>query len=560
MVIKSAHASKKKPVILVVDNETDELLLSELKRRYKSDYTILYASQPQQASSLIARLHRNQQKISLLIADRSVPNCERLFAESRDLHANSKCLLMIRFGEWGIEEVAEQIRRAMAIGLIDYYVLRPWTSPDELFHRTISELLHEFARADTEIAREITVVGAVGSRAAYRLRNQLARNGIPHAFRSFESPDGRRLLSKIKLTDKSKPVVILRDGRTLINPSEAELAQAYGVKIEVPDTSGIFDTVIIGAGPAGLSAAVYAASEGLNVLVAERESIGGQASSSSKIRNYLGFPRGLTGAELAQRAYQQAWVFNASFVLTRSVEKLVALKNGFKLKMSDGHVVQAKSVILAMGIEYRRLAIPEMEQYEGIGVFHGASPAEAAHLEGRLAFVVGAGNSAGQAALHLSRYAKQVSLLVRGDSISKTMSSYLINEINARPNIDIRLQTQIVGGSGEGRLQTISTKNAEGQISLELADAVFVLIGAIPHTTWLPKAIQRDKYGFVLTDIQNLKRPPLLFESTLPGIFAIGDTRAGSIKRVASAVGEGSVVISQIHQYLAMMKMDITLK
>lgn len=537
-------------IILSVDPETDPRLADELQRRYASDYRIVTVASSEAGREELHRAHESGDRVALLIVDRAVADCEELFAHAQDLQSSCKRLLLIRFGEWGDEGVANTIRSAMALGRIDYYALRPWTSPDELFHRTVTELLHEFARADAGAPRELTVVGVEGSARAYEVRNQLARNGIPHAFWASDSPEGMRLLESLGRAGTKEPVVCLIDGRVLIDPSDAELAEAYGVRIGVQHTDVTFDVAVIGAGPSGLSAAVYAASEGLTALVIEREAIGGQAGASSKIRNYLGFARGLTGAELAQRAYQQAWVFGASFVMTRNVDALVCEPDAFTLTLSDGCEVKARALVLATGVAYRRLGIPELERFEGAGLFHGASPAEAAYMAGKRVFVVGAGNSAGQAALHLSRFAKQVSILVRGETLEEAMSSYLIDEIAGRANIDVRLRTQIVTGSGDERLEELVIRDGDGREAPEPADAAFVLIGANPNTSWLPAEIERDRFGFVLTDVLRDGQAPLMFESTRPGIFAVGDVRSGSIKRVASAVGEGSVVISQIHRYL----------
>ena len=305
---------------------------------------------------------------------------------------------------------------------------------------------------------------------------------------------------------------------------------------------GRFDVVVAGAGPAGLAAAVYASSEGLRTLVVERESIGGQAGSSSRIRNYLGFQRGVSGGELATRAYQQAWVFGTTFLLMREATGLRVADDGHVVTISDGTEIETRSVVLAMGVSYLRLGIPALEALAGSGVFYGASPSDAQQFTGGDVFVVGGGNSAGQAAVHLSRYAANVTLLVRGSNLSSTMSQYLLDEIEAVRNVDVRLSTEVVDGSGEGRLEQLLLRGGDGVTTTVRADALFVLIGARPHTEWLPPELERDARGFVITGAD--------FETSLQGVFAIGDVRAGSVKRVASAVGEGSVVIQQVHRYL----------
>jgi thioredoxin reductase (NADPH) len=351
-------------------------------------------------------------------------------------------------------------------------------------------------------------------------------------------------------------VVMLVGGGVLVNPTNADLADAYGVSTTLEGRSD-FDVVIVGAGPAGLAAAVYASSEGLDTLVVERESIGGQAGSSSLIRNYLGFARGVSGSELAQRAYQQAWIFGASFLHAREVTALRAGGGRHVLTLSDGSEASARAVVVATGISYRRLGIPGLDALLGTSVFYGASVSEARAHAGQKVYVVGGGNSAGQAAIHLSRYAGRVTMLVRRGSLVETMSSYLIDQIEAAGNIDVRTKTEVAACAGDGVLETITLRDTvSGDIEAVPAAALFIQIGAEPYTAWLPPEIRRDAWGYLLTgpDLPAgswpLERPPLMLETSLPGVFAAGDAREGSTKRVASAVGEGSVVIEQVHQLL----------
>jgi thioredoxin reductase (NADPH) len=332
-----------------------------------------------------------------------------------------------------------------------------------------------------------------------------------------------------------------------------EIAAAFGVSTELT-AEREFDVVIVGAGPAGLAAAVYASSEGMRALVVEREAIGGQAGSSSLIRNYLGFSRGVSGTELAQRAYQQAWVFGTSFLLMREVVELRPSGTRHLLRTAEGAEFEAAAVVLASGVSYRRLRIPALAALEGAGVFYGASAAEAKALAGRRVFVVGGGNSAGQAAMHLSRWAARVTLVIRGPSLAASMSSYLREAIDAADNVETMLETEVVGGAGEGRLERLTLRGAAtGSESTVAADSLFVLIGARPGTEWLPPQIERDEWGYVLTgrdagDPGHGERQML--ETSLPGVFAVGDVRHGAVKRVASAVGEGSIVIQQVHRHL----------
>ncbi len=385
----------------------------------------------------------------------------------------------------------------------------------------------------------------------------MARNGVPYTLLTPESEEGRALLEQAGQPADGPPIVRIREGPILVDPSSEEVARAYGAKTRL-DGDRNFDVIIAGAGPAGLAAAVHAASEGLKTLVVEREAIGGQAGSSSLIRNYLGFPRGLGGAELAQRAYQQAWVFGADFLLMSKVEGLRVGEDHHTVIMRDGTEVNGKTVVLATGIEYRQLGIPKLEALHGAGVFYGASMSEGRVLAGKEIYVVGGGNSAGQAAIHLARYARRVTLVVRGGSLADSMSRYLRDSIAAAANIEVGLTTEIAGGDGDGRLERLLLRDTvSGQERTVEAAGLFVMIGARPRTDWLPETIERDEWGYLLTDREasgvhwTLERPPYQYETCVPGVFAVGDLRSRSVKRVASAVGEGSVVIQHVHEYLS---------
>ena len=470
---------------------------------------------------------------------------EALLERTSDLHPQAKRGLLIEFGAWGDDETAVVIREAMTRGHIDYYVLKPWSEPDELFHRTICEFLHEWRRATDQGRRELTVVAERLSPRGFELRNLLARNGVPHAFHGSDSEEGRRLLAVCGRDESSEPIVLLPDDRILVDPSNQDLAEkGYRVPTRLEQDSGPFDVVVVGAGPSGLAAAVYASSEGLRALVVERESIGGQAGASARIRNYLGFQRGIAGGELATRAYQQAWVFGTNFLLMREVAGLQTHDGGHAVAVSDGSEIEARSVVLATGVAYRRLGIPALEDFGGRGVFYGYSSSDAQQFAGAKVFVVGAGNSGGQAAADLSRYAADVTLVCRRPSLADNMSQYLQDEIEAA-GVHVKLSTTIVGAVGEGRLQELTLRGPSGAREVVHADAVFVLIGGRPRSDWIPQEVERDERGFILTG-----GGEHLFETSLPGVFAIGDVRAGSVKRVASAVGEGAVVIQQVHRYL----------
>ena len=548
------------PIVLVVEDEDEARarMRSELERRYGGDYRIACEGSALAALAKLERWRSAAEPVALVLADQWMPELtgEEFLARAKALFPDAKRALLVSFGAWGDRRTADAMLRAMATGRMDYYVLKPWRRADELFHRSITEFLYEWERSSSESPRELALISERRSPRAHQLRDLLARNGVRHVTYDSESPEGRRLLAEAGQAGTSDPVVVLLGRGVLVDPTYAELADAYGVSTTLEGRSH-FDVAVVGAGPAGLAAAVYASSEGLDTLVVERESIGGQAGSSSLIRNYLGFARGVSGAELAQRAYQQAWIMGARFLHAREVTGLRPGAGGHVLTLSDGSEARADTVVVATGISYRRLGIPGLDAFLGTSVFYGASVSEARAHAGQEVYVVGGGNSAGQAAVHLSRYAGRVTMLVRRASLVETMSSYLIDAIEAAGNIDVRPNAELTGCSGDGELETITVRDGvSGETETVPAAALFIQIGAAPYTAWLPPHIHRDAWGYLLTgrDLPagswSLERPPLMLETSLPGVFAAGDAREGSTKRVASAVGEGSVVIEQIHQLL----------
>ena len=469
--------------------------------------------------------------------------------------------MLVHWGAWADRGAAAAILQAMAVGDISYYVLKPWIARDELFHRTIAEFVQEWSRSDPTTMREVVVVAGRRSSRASQIRSLLTRNGIPHAFRERGTPgadDVLRLLYPGGDPGTNAEVLVWMaalDGSVLLDPSDVEVAEAWGVATTLDPGNREFDVLVVGGGPSGLAAAVYGSSEGLRTLVVERESLGGQAGSSSLIRNYLGFSRGISGADLAQRGYQQAWVFGTYFLFMREVEALSFADGWFTARINDVGEVRARAVILSAGVSYRRLGIPDLEKLTGAGVYYGASVSEAQGLAGLHAVVVGGGNSAGQAVLHLARYCERVSLVVRSEDLGAGMSSYLVDAIEAAPNVVVRPSSEVVGGGGETRLEQVVVRDRTtgGEETLR-ADGLFVMIGAEPRTDWLPDDVVRDRFGFVLAGSDAarsgawpLERAPYPYESSVPGLFAVGDVRSGSVKRVASAVGEGSVVVSQVH-------------
>src|SRR4051794_29569560 len=540
-----------KPVILAVDDDPLALdrVVDELERRYGRDYDVRGEGSADAAVARIEACDAFEQPLALVLADQWLrePHVtgETLLGRTRERHPGAKRALLVDWGAWGDEATEQAILRAMATGLIDYYVIKPWRSPDESFHRAITDFLQEWMSGIGP--QEIAVIGEPWAPRSHEIRRLLERNGLAHAFHELDSEQGRLILAECGLDETSLPVVQMLDGRVLADPSPAQLARACGIDTSIPSGTE-FDVIVVGAGPGGLAAAVYATSEGLSTLVIERESVGGQAGSSSLIRNYLGFPRGLSGGELAQRAHQQAWAFGARFLRMRAAIELRP-GNGelHTIVSSDGNELRARSVVLATGVTYRTLPIPELEQLTGAGVFYGATRWEATALAGEDAFIVGAGNSAGQAAIHLAKHARTVTMLCRGRDLAATMSHYLRDQIEAAPNIEVRLRHEVVGGHGATRLESLDVRNNEtNETATVKAAALFILAGAEPRTAWLPDAVERDEAGYVLTGRAGARS----LETSVPGVFAVGDVRSGAPKRVAAAVGEGSVVVSQVLDHL----------
>lgn len=552
-----------RPLILVVDADPVQLGQTEIElaRSFGTTFRIRGETTVAAAVRLIEEASDRGGQVALVLVDGSLDDEDRepILHTARRLHPEARRVLLLAWGSWGEARIAQLVLQSMAIGDVHSYVLRPWIAGDELFHRSIAEFVQDWSRADPRNMREVVIVADRYSGRAFEISNLLQRNRIPYAFRERGSLESEQVLA-VAAPDTDAEVVVWMaaiGGRTLINPTDAEVLGAWGIPTTVPSDASTTDLLVVGAGPAGLAAAVYGASEGLSTLVIERDAIGGQAGMSSLIRNYLGFSRGLSGSELAQRGYQQAWMFGARFVLTPTVESLQRTEDGlFVAQVSDGATVTSRAVVLACGVSYRRLGVPSVEAFTGHGVYYGASVTAAHALSGLTAAVAGGGNSAGQAVLQLARYCPRVHLVVRGKALEDTMSSYLIDAIRAESAITIHLDTDITGASGNGRLEVLAlTRRSTGETSEIAADGLFVMIGADPQTDWLPSEVARDDRGFILTgtDAGRLggEHPCSPHETALPGLFAVGDVRAGSVKRVASAVGEGSVVVSQVHQYLA---------
>jgi thioredoxin reductase (NADPH) len=565
--VTGPEARTSRPVLLAVDDDVADLrgISRELHKRYGEDYRVLCERYPEAALRRLQDLQEAGEEVALVLADQWMVEMSGpdFLTRASEISSTAKRALLV---DWGDRAAVRPLHQAMALGRIDYYVTKPFGDHDERFHRVISEFLYDWSKDRIPKFDEIRVVGEQWSPRSFELRDLLGRNGVLHTFHSSDSKEGRELLARIGYQEAQLPVVVLFDGQVLVDPTNSDIADACGVNPTWEKSD--FDLVIVGAGPAGLAAAVYAASEGLDTLIVEDEAVGGQAGTSALIRNYLGFPSGVGGAELASRAAEQAWLFGATFLFMRRVTGLRRQGNTILVNLSCGQNVTAKSVIIATGASYRRLGVPGLEALRGSGVFYGAAVSEARAMAGQEVYVVGAGNSAGQAALHLAKYASRVTLLVRGGSLETGMSRYLIREIEAARNVAVRLGTRVVDGGGRGRLENIVLEDSvSGLTETVSAAGLFLLIGAEPHTSWLPEEIARDDAGYVVTgrDVSyyapphrgwHVERLPLLMETSMPGVFAVGDVRRGSVKRVSSAVGEGSIAIQTVHEYLSLSQRD----
>jgi thioredoxin reductase (NADPH) len=553
--------SMPKPILLAVHEQLDdrEAMRRELVSRYSTDYEIIVEDSAVSALNRLRELRATAEaNVLLLFAASSMsamPGTEFL-ERAHELHPHAQRVLLI---PWSNRSASKPILRMISQGRVDRYATIPTRSPDEDFHYLVTELLRDCRQRDAGRPTVVTLVDRRWSPRSYQIRDLLQRGGLPFDFHSADSAEGQALLREVGRAEGPFPVLVRYDGQVLTNPTNEQIAHALGVRHA--STEGIFDVVVVGAGPAGLSAAVYAASEGLRTIVLDRESIGGQAGTSSLIRNYLGFPLGVSGADLCNRALDQAWSFGAETSVLREVTGLRPDRLHLIIELADGAEVTTRTVVLATGASYQRLDVPRLEALVGAGVFYGGGTTEGPAMTGQHVFVVGAGNSAGQAAVHLAKYAEQVTMIVRGAGLAASMSDYLVKRIESTENIDARLRTTVVDGHGAGSLQDLVLHDhVTGAAETLSAAAVFVLIGATPHTDWLPESIARDEKGFVLTgpdlpprDTSDSApaRAPLLLETSMPGVFAAGDIRHGSVKRVASAVGEGSISIRSVHEYLS---------
>ena len=551
-----------KPIILVVDydEESLEILHRDMTRRYGLDYDVLAESSPVEAAAIQERLARENRKIALAIVYQWMPEMTGIdfLSRSREHHPGAMRALLIDVGD---VEAEGPIVKALTLNHIDYYLGKPWASPEEELYPTTGEALRVWSSIHLPRLEKVKFIGDPTAPLIRSLVRGAELNNVATAAYLGDSPEGATLMRKHGLSHDDLPAAVLYDGRVLRDLSTMKLARALGGR-DLPSQNSPLDVTIVGAGPAGLAAAVYAAAEGFRVLVLESFAVGGQAGTSAMIRNYLGFPWGISGRDLAERASRQAQQFGAYMAFTAPVSELRSEGGQNIVVLADGREVGSRAVIIATGVSYRQLDAPGVERLVGSGVFYGAGISEARALGAANVCVVGAGNSAGQLAIFLSQVGAAITLLVRGPSLSKSMSDYLVKEIEANERIRVLLNSQVTEASGEHNLEAITVLDGStGRMEEVVATALFVMIGARPHTEWLEPSLARDPLGFVLTGTDlladeslrgrwPLARPPLLLETSKPGVFAAGDVRHGSIKRVAGAVGEGAASILLVSQYL----------
>ena len=545
---------RRRPAIVVVDDEPTVLaaVARDLRRGFGEHYRIVRAGAGEEALEVLRELARRGEQVALLVADQRMPGLSGTdyLVRAREIVPTAKRVLLTAYAD---TEAAIQAINEVSL---DYYLLKPWDPPEEQLFPPVQDLLSAWEAGAALESGGVRIIGHRFSRATHDLRDFLARNRVPGRWLDVErDSEARQLLKVAGVTDDRLPVALLEDGTVLERPTVLELGERLGVAGQPAFEH--YDLVIVGGGPAGLAAAVYGASEGLKTIMVEREAPGGQAGQSSRIENYLGFPAGLSGSDLARRATDQARRLGAELLTLQDAAGLLVEGSGRIVELTGGGSLSASSVLVASGVSYRQLDVPGFPELNGQGIYYGAALTEARSCAQQHVVVIGGANSAGQAAVYFSPYASRVTMLVRADSLAKSMSHYLIEQIEALENVEVRTRTQAVGAEGDGRLRALRIRDANGDESVEEADACFVFIGALPRTDWLAGVVARDERGFILagldakTDRWPLERDPFPLETSVPGVLVAGDVRARSIKRVASAVGEGSMAVSLIHQYLA---------
>ncbi|SDH03106.1 thioredoxin reductase (NADPH) [Sinosporangium album] len=568
--VASHLSTAAKPVIVTVDDDpgVSRSVARDLRRRYGNAYRIVRAESADQCMHSVRELRLRGEEVALLLADYRMPqmNGVEFLEQAMDLYPYARRVLLTAYAD------TDAAIQAINVVDLDHYMLKPWDPPEEKFYPVIDAQLDAWQRTERRAVSELRVVGARWSSRSHEVRDFLARNQVPYRWLLADEGEGAELVSAAwevcggtaeavpqGVPPAAKlPLVVTAEGVTLAAPDTARLAEAVG--LSTAPATDFYDLVVIGGGPGGLGAAVYGASEGLSTVLLEQHASGGQAGQSSRIENYLGFPDGVSGGQLADRARRQALKFGAELLTARQATSLDVKGQTKVIGFADGGSIAAHTVILATGVSYRRLAAPGLSDFVGQGVYYGAALSEAPSCRNAEVYIVGAANSAGQAAVYLSQYASKVHLLVRGDGLEKSMSHYLIEQISQIPSIVVHTRTEVVAGEGDGHLERLTFSGPDGTWT-DSAEWLFVFIGAEPLTDWLGDTVERDPHGFVLTgpDLTaagrrprgwTLERQPYFLETNVPGVFAAGDVRADSIKRVASAVGEGAMAVSMVHRYL----------
>ncbi|MDE3157180.1 MAG: FAD-dependent oxidoreductase [Acidobacteriota bacterium] len=552
-----------KPVLLTVDDDSDVLhsIERDLRRQYAQHYRIVSAGSGTAALDLLRRLQRRNEPLALLLVDHRMPQMTGIefLKHALQVYPDAKRVLLTAYAD------TDAAIQAINEIKLHHYLLKPWTPPENNLYPVLDDLLDEWQAAFRPAFEGIRLLGTRWSPQSYALREFLARNHVPYQWLDVEAAERdaevRRALQSVETEDIKLPVLLFPDGERIAQPDPSQIADRIGLRTR--SDQEFYDLVILGGGPAGLAAAVYGASEGLRTVVVERDAPGGQAGLSSRIENYLGFPSGLSGADLTRRAVAQAKRFGADILAPQRAVALQADGSYRVTSLQDGGRLSSHAVLIATGVQWRKLNVPGADRLTGAGIYYGAGAFEAASCKDEDVFVIGGANSAGQAAMNFAGYARRVIMLVRGESLSTSMSKYLIDECARKPNIEVQYGVQLVEAHGADRLEAISVRcDRTGEVDKTPAFSVFVFIGAEPGTDWLEGVVARDGRGFILTGpdlFLNGQRPkgwlldrdPTLLETSLPGVFAVGDVRHGSVKRVASGVGEGSIAIQFVHQYLA---------
>ncbi len=552
-----------KPVLLTIDDDPEVLRAIErdLRSRYAEHYRVMRANSGSAALKTLRELQARNNPVALLLADQRMPQMDGVgfLSEAMDIHPQAKRALLTAYAD--TNAAIEAINAAR----VHYYLMKPWDPPEEKLFPALDDLLQDWSAQFRPPYEGIRVLGTRWSSRSYDLREFLARNQVPYQWIDVElaasDPEVRRLVESLGPEAETLPLILFPDGVRLAEPPVPAVAEKLGLHTRAQ--TNFYDLAIIGGGPAGLAAAVYGASEGLHTVIIEREAPGGQAGLSSRIENYLGFPSGLSGSDLARRAVAQARRFDVE-ILSPQEARGIRIDGPYRfLQLANGSEISCHALLLAMGVQWRTLDVPGIDRLQGAGVYYGGGASEAIACRGETVYIVGGANSAGQAAMHFSKFAEKVVMLIRGHSLASTMSHYLIEQIQTTPNIEVWTNRSVSEVHGDTRLTAITVKNAAtGETTQLPASSLFIFIGAQPRTEWLPGEVQRDDRGFILSGPDllrdgkrpngwNLDRDPGLLESSVPGIFVVGDVRHGSVKRVASGVGEGAVVVQFIHQYLA---------